>query len=218
MLFDPDADTRRLFPISIPLLSVGLQEHGTKESLEVHLQQAVKFCPTAEVLWLMGAKSQWTAGDVPAARRILSEAFAANPNSEEIWLAAIKLESENNEFERAQTLLANARQQANTARVWMKSARLEWVMGNLDPARTLLNEAVTIHDDEPKLWMMLAQIEEQAGDLDKARDFYTRGRKACKTSVTLWLLAAKLESSQRTAHVHCNRWVRCNAISHGVSI
>ena len=80
----------------------------------------------------------------------------------------------------------------------MKSARLEWVMGNLDPARTLLNEAVTIHDDEPKLWMMLAQIEEQAGDLDKARDFYTRGRKACKTSVTLWLLAAKLESSQST--------------------
>jgi len=32
-------------------------------------------------------------GDVPAARRILSLAFQANGNSEEIWLAAVKLES-----------------------------------------------------------------------------------------------------------------------------
>lgn len=56
-------------------------------------------------------------GDVPAARSILAMAFQANPNSEEIWLAAIKLESENNEFERARRLLARARSNAPTARV-----------------------------------------------------------------------------------------------------
>lgn len=42
---------------------------------------------------------------MPAARRILALAFQANGNSEEIWLAAVKLESENNEFERARKLL-----------------------------------------------------------------------------------------------------------------
>ncbi|KOB72751.1 Uncharacterized protein OBRU01_11996 [Operophtera brumata] len=46
-------------------------------------------------------------GDVPAARGILSLAFQANPNSEEIWLAAVKLESENKDLatllERAET-------------------------------------------------------------------------------------------------------------------
>lgn len=57
----------------------------------------------------MGAKSKWLAGDVPAARGILSLAFQANPNSEEIWLAAVKLESENREYERARRLLAKAR-------------------------------------------------------------------------------------------------------------
>ena len=56
-------------------------------------------------------------GDVPAARSILALAFQANPNSEEIWLAAIKLESENNEYERARRLLARARASAPTARV-----------------------------------------------------------------------------------------------------
>ena len=56
-------------------------------------------------------------GDVPAARSILALAFQANPNSEEIWLAAVKLESENNEFERARRLLQKARASAPTARV-----------------------------------------------------------------------------------------------------
>ena len=56
-------------------------------------------------------------GDVPAARSILALAFQANPNSEEIWLAAVKLESENNEYERARRLLQRARASAPTARV-----------------------------------------------------------------------------------------------------
>jgi pre-mRNA-processing factor 6 len=55
--------------------------------------------------------------------------FQANPNSEEIWLAAIKLESENNEYERARRLLERARNSAPTARVYMKSAKLEWCLG-----------------------------------------------------------------------------------------
>ena len=42
--------------------------HGTRDSLETLLQKAVGHCPKAEVLWLMGAKSKWLAGDVPAAR------------------------------------------------------------------------------------------------------------------------------------------------------
>ena len=59
---------------------------------------------------------------MPAARSILALAFQANPNSEEIWLAAIKLESENNEYERARRLLARARSNAPTARVRYEAA------------------------------------------------------------------------------------------------
>ena len=40
-------------------------------------------------------------GEIYQARSILALAFQANPNSEEIWLAAVKLESENNEDQRA---------------------------------------------------------------------------------------------------------------------
>jgi hypothetical protein len=51
------------------------------------------------------------AGDVPGARAILAEAFAANPDSEDVWLAAFKLEFENDEPQRARALLAKVHRQ-----------------------------------------------------------------------------------------------------------
>ena len=84
------------------------------------------------------------AGDVPAARSILSLAFQANPNSEEIWLAAVKLESENNEFTRARKLLTRARDSAPTARVYTKSAKLEWALKQLDEAHRLVVKGLNL--------------------------------------------------------------------------
>ena len=73
--------------------------------------------PQAEVLWLMGAKDKSLLGDVTAARAILQEAHASIPNSEEIWLAASKLEFENQEPEKARMLLAKARDRGATESV-----------------------------------------------------------------------------------------------------
>lgn len=169
------------------------KEHGTPETLDEHLARAVRFCPQAEVLWLMGAKQKWINGDIVGAQKILAKAFASNPNSEEIWLAAIKLESQTGQFKRAQDLLERAREKAGTARVWWKSARLEWELGHLQTAMDLLAEAVKIHGDEPRLWMMRGQIQAQQGNVDGARALYAQGRKANPKSAILWILAARLE-------------------------
>ena len=59
--------------------------------------------------WLMAAKEKWLAGGIPAAREVLERAFAANPESEQIWLAATKLEVENGELEVVRELLIRAR-------------------------------------------------------------------------------------------------------------
>lgn len=169
------------------------KEHGTSESLEAILQKAVTNCPKAEKLWLMGAKSKWLAGDVPAARSILALAFDANPNSEEIWLAAVKLESENNEYERARKLLTKARQSASTARVFMKSAKLEWQLNELDRALELVNDGLNRYPEFPKLWMMKGQILDQKKQTDAAREAYHDGIKRCPSSIPLWLSCANLE-------------------------
>ena len=94
-------------------------------------------------------------GDVPAARSILSLAFKNNPNSEDIWLAAVKLESENGEYQRARLLLEKAWASAGTARVMMKSVKLEWVLNNMDKAVTMLEEALERHPDFAKVWCWL---------------------------------------------------------------
>jgi hypothetical protein len=90
------------------------------------------------VLWLMAAKEKWVAGDVPGARTVLEAAFSANPDAEDIWLAAVKLEFETREVERAAALLAKARERggpAASARVWMKSAVVERERGDAGAAQ-----------------------------------------------------------------------------------
>ncbi|CAG0881555.1 unnamed protein product [Cyprideis torosa] len=169
------------------------KQHGTQESLEKLLQRAVSYCPKAEVLWLMGAKAKWMAKDVPAARSILSLAFEANPNSEEIWLAAVKLESESSEYERARKLLAKARASAPTPRVMMKSAKLEWALGELDRALQLCDEGLVHFSDFAKLWMMKGQILTAQKKHEDALKAYALGVKKCPASIPLWILQARLE-------------------------
>ncbi|XP_056304688.1 pre-mRNA-processing factor 6 [Danio aesculapii] len=147
--------------------------------------------------WIASARLEEVTGKLQVARNLIMKGTEmcpkANPNSEEIWLAAVKLESENNEYERARRLLAKARSSAPTARVFMKSVRLEWVLGNIEAAQELCTEALKHYEDFPKLWMMRGQIEEQSESIDRAREAYNQGLKKCPHSMSLWLLLSRLE-------------------------
>jgi pre-mRNA-processing factor 6 len=101
-----------------------------------------------------------TLDDVNGARQILADAAAANPKSEQIYLAAVKLEKENDEYTRAKQLLEKARKNAGTQRVWMKSALLERQVGHFQEAKELLDEALIRFPNFDKLWLMRAQLEE----------------------------------------------------------
>ena len=97
----------------------------------------------------------------------------------------MKLESENSEYARARRLLAKARASAPTARVWMKSARLEWCLGDLDAAGEMLAEGVAKYPLAPKLHMMRGQLaellaeqhkpEERDNYLEEARNAFREG-------------------------------------------
>ncbi|KAI6191739.1 PRP6-like protein [Aphelenchoides bicaudatus] len=172
------------------------KEHGTVESYERLLEEATEKCPKCETLWLMHAKSRWLQQDVDGGRVILANAFAKNPNSEDIWMAAVKLESENNEYKRARSLLAKARTSAPSPRFWMKSARLEWCLDQLDEAKRLLQEGIEKFPDFEKFYMMLGQICEQENDVDSARKMYLNGTRRCPNSINLWILLIRLEEAR----------------------
>lgn len=123
------------------------------------------------MLWLMAAKEKWLSGEVNLARQILGEAFTANSDSENIFLAAFKLEFENNELERARAILDKARasDSSSTQRVWMKSAIVERELGDAQAEARVLQEGITKFPYFDKLWLMLGQLEERRGASDAAR-------------------------------------------------
>ncbi|KAE9583311.1 Pre-mRNA-splicing factor prp1 [Colletotrichum fructicola] len=171
------------------------RNHGTKESLAQVLEKAVEACPKSEVLWMMLAKEKWQAGEVDNARLVLARAFKSNPDNEDIWLAAVKLEAENGETERARKLLEEAREQAPTDRVWMKSVVFERVLGNSEAALDLAQRALQYFPGAAKLWMLKGQIYEDLGKIGQARESYSTGVKAVPKSIPLWLLYSRLEEN-----------------------
>merc|ERR1712226_1018139 len=81
------------------------RKHGDSNSLMDLLVRATEAVPKTRLFWLMRAKECWNNGDIDGARGVLETAFTANRDSEEIWLAAVKLEYENERLEDARRLL-----------------------------------------------------------------------------------------------------------------
>lgn len=144
------------------------------------------------------------AGQVDVARDILTHAFAANPDSEQVWLAAAKLEWETGETERARVLLQRARDRAPTERVYMKSALLERQTKNYTAALDLIQQGLDRYPKYPKLYMMAGQIysgelePRKKSHLDKARKMYHQGLTECPNNIVLWTLASRLEENAHT--------------------
>jgi len=80
------------------------------------LRRAVVYSPQAEILWPMGTRVKWLAGDSPN-REVLECTLIANPENENIWPAAIKLEAQNGRLRVARELLIHARIVADTENV-----------------------------------------------------------------------------------------------------
>lgn len=134
----------------------------------------------------MAAKEKWLSGEVNLARQILGEAFTANSDSENIFLAAFKLEFENNELERARAILDKARasDSSSTQRVWMKSAIVERELGDAQAEGRVLQEGIAKFPYFDKLWLMLGQLEERRGASDAARQVGLYS--AVRFSITLY--------------------------------
>lgn len=157
----------------------------------------------------MWAKERWLGGDVPGARGVLEKAFDANPESEQIWLAAVKIEAENGEFVAARDLLCRARQVADTERVcdnivfcghrslflqiWMKSAVFERQQGRPDEALETLQQALVKYPKFAKLYMIQGQLYQAQQKYANARASFAAGLKQCPKEVNLWILASRLE-------------------------
>lgn len=175
------------------------KEHGTSENYESLLQTATERCPKLDVFWLMLAKSLWQRGDPQKAREILFAAFKVVPDAEEIFLAAFKLEYETDNFERARSIMEQARERTKSPRLYIKSARLEWCLKDLAKAEALLKEGLGINDTYDKFYMMLGQLYTQQERFDDARRAFTTVTRKCPNSITSWILLVQFEEQRNMA-------------------
>lgn len=177
--------------------------HGDYQSLDTVLERACKVLPKVQVFWLLRAKQQWLSGkDVSKARDTLSQAFNHNPSSQDVWLAAVKLEWETQSIERARVLCQRAMQQAPSPRVFLKAAMLEREQGDFPKTLELIQQGLSKYPKFVKLFLMGGQVYQEGSNgngssqVNQARRLYQQGLQACPNSTILWRAAAALEESQ----------------------
>ncbi|KAF8483096.1 hypothetical protein F5888DRAFT_1812628 [Russula emetica] len=147
--------------------------HGTHESLDKLLARAEK----------------WLGGDVRAAREVPERAFVRNLESEQIWLAAVKLEAENGELAVARELLVRARTVADTERIWLKSAVFERQQGRSELTLKIVTTALSKHTNTRHLQTRRGGREESI----RARALLEKARLVNPKSDVLWAEAVRVE-------------------------
>lgn len=172
------------------------REHGSLEDHEAILLKACETVPEVENYWLMLAKLRFINKRIDEARQTLKDAQSKHDHqSEKMWLAATKIEIETDQFDRARALFAEAREKAPSARVWMKNARFEWCLGNLEEAKRLCEECIQQYDSFYKIYLVLGQVLEQMNEVQGARLAYTSGIRKCHGVIPLWILLVRLEEN-----------------------
>lgn len=178
-------------------------EKEDKQSLLQFYEKAISSNPGTEVLRLMYAKDAWVAcSDIPLARTILEKADDDFPRSEKIYLARLKLEVSQKNYEIAYEVAAKCLKDAPdvSVRLWYKYIHLlRFCQFKLLPfakqisLTELCDEALSNFPENPKLYLQKAQILEELEEVQSARETLSIGFRKCPESAELAIYLAKLD-------------------------
>lgn len=166
-------------------------------------KKAIEMNPETEIFYLMYAKDKWLAAkDVPCARKILEDANDKLPQSESIWLARVKLEVKNGNFQQAYEISEEALKQNHDslARLWYKHIHLarfcvfkKLGFVELEKLNLLSLRALDLFPENWKLYLQRPQILQDQGELKLARETLSVGTRKCSKSVEIWCALARLD-------------------------
>ena len=139
------------------------------------------------------------------------------PESEEIWMAAMKVENESGEVERARQVLKRARDKCPTEKVWRKSAEFERDHHHHhhhhhhkegkeeenededeDEEKKVIEEGLERFPTSAKLWQLRCEMAERREEEQAIREVYQRAIKVCNNpnkATKLWLQASRFEEN-----------------------
>lgn len=179
------------------ILSMKNSQDFDESKLFEYYSKAVNLNQDNELLLLMYAKDKWLLGnDVEGARMILSDASSKLPTSENIWLARIKLEVKNHNYQEAMSISTDSIDKIPTssARVWFKHihlmrflARKKIVTLEVSDFLSLTTQALDLFPEEPKLYLQKSLVLVDFDLVKQAREVLSTGTKKCPNSIEIWI-------------------------------
>lgn len=151
------------------------------------IARGCEFCPKSEDAWLENIRLN----DNHNAKIIAANAIKANDHSVNLWIEAMKLESDSRAKKRVLRHALDHIPQSVT--LWKEAVNLE---EDPDDAKLLLAKATEIIPLSVELWLALARLETS----ENAQKVLNKARKAIPTSYEIWIAAARLQEQMGSAN------------------
>lgn len=148
------------------------------------IQKGCDNCSRSPDVWLENMRLN----DKATAKVIAAKAVKYNPKSIDLWMAAMKLEDDDNSKTRVIQKALESNPQSDT--LWKELINMQ---SNPSEAIVLLSKAVELVPLSEDLWLALARLETPKN----ARKVLQRARKQLRVSRAVWIAAARLEEQDK---------------------
>ncbi|PNS16074.1 Pre-mRNA-splicing factor prp1 [Sphaceloma murrayae] len=161
--------------------------------------------------WIAAARLEEFAGKIVAARNKIREGCEHCPKNEDVWLEAIRLNSQG-DLHNAKVIAANAiKHNSRSVRLWVEAMKLE----NLPAAKKkVLRQALDHVPQSVAIWKEAVNLEEDPAD---ARLLLWKATEIIPLSVELWLALARLETPDNAKKI-LNQALKAIPTSHEIWI
>ncbi|CDR99669.1 probable pre-mRNA splicing factor prp1 [Sporisorium scitamineum] len=156
------------------------------------LDSVIKTNPSHAPGWIAAARVEEVAGKMSNARKIIQQGCDHCPRSEDIWLEAARLNTQEN----AKVILARSIQHVSqSVNIWLKAVELE---NDTESKKRVLRKSLEYIPNSVKLWKELVNLEENPQD---ARILLSGAVAAVPLSIDLWLALARLSPPEEAKKV-----------------
>ena len=151
------------------------------------IARGCEFCPKSEDVWLENIRLN----DNHNAKIIAANAIKANDHSVNLWIEAMRLESDSRAKKRVLRHALDHIPQSVT--LWKEAVNLE---EDSEDAKLLLAKSTELIPLSVELWLALARLETS----ENAQKVLNKARKAIPTSHEIWIAAARLQEQMGNAN------------------
>jgi pre-mRNA-processing factor 6 len=172
-----------------------------------YYQQGVRRCPACIPLWTLAAALEVrSGGGAVKARSLLELARLKNPKNPQLWLAAVRLEVDQNNDKMVTTLMAKALQECpDSGLLWAEEIKLA-----ARPSRRAKSmEALKRCDNDPYVIAAVASLFVDERKYPKARKWFDRAVKINETIGDVWAQYYSFELKHGTEETRQDIRQRC---------